>query len=284
MKIMIPLFAVLLIAVVAGVICFANRRWRAGTRALRGELEAARRPVTTHVFELRELESLPAPVQRYFRAALAEGLRVVTGVAIEQTGAFNQSETNPAWKPFTAAQRVFTRRPGYVWDARIRAWPGVMMHVRDAYVAGEGILQAALFGLFPVADLHDSGELAQGELMRYFAEAAWYPTALLPSQGVPWAAVDDHSARATLVDGTVTVELLFRFNSAGLIDSVRAEARGRVKGAVVEHLPWECRLWHYAARSGMHVPLEGEVAWIHPEGAKPYWRGRITRLAYEFAR
>lgn len=47
------------------------------------------------------------------------------------------------------------------------------------------------------ADLRGAlGEVAQGELMRFFAEAAWYPTALLPSQGVRWQAVDDTSARA----------------------------------------------------------------------------------------
>jgi len=33
----------------------------------------------------------------------------------------------------------------------------------------------------------------------------------------------------------------------------------------------------------MHVPLDGEVAWLLPKGAKPYWRGRITKLSYEFA-
>lgn len=33
----------------------------------------------------------------------------------------------------------------------------------------------------------------------------------------------------------------------------------------------------------MRVPLDGEVAWLLPEGAKPYWRGRITKLRYEFA-
>jgi hypothetical protein len=34
----------------------------------------------------------------------------------------------------------------------------------------------------------------------------------------------------------------------------------------------------------MQVPLEGEVAWLLPEGAKPYWRGHIIKLSYEFAR
>lgn len=41
-------------------------------------------------------------------------------------------------------------------------------------------------------------DLAEGEFMRFFAEAAWYPTALLPSQGVRWQAVDAHTASARL--------------------------------------------------------------------------------------
>ncbi|WP_332942875.1 MULTISPECIES: DUF6544 family protein [unclassified Microcoleus] len=32
--------------------------------------------------------------------------------------------------------------------------------------------------------------MAQGELMRFFAEAARYPAAFLPSQGVCWEAID----------------------------------------------------------------------------------------------
>jgi hypothetical protein len=34
----------------------------------------------------------------------------------------------------------------------------------------------------------------------------------------------------------------------------------------------------------MRIPLEGEVAWMLPEGQEPYWRGRITNLTYEFVR
>ena len=28
--------------------------------------------------------------------------------------------------------------------------------------------------------------------------------------------------------------------------------------------------WNYEERDGMRVPLDGEVAWLLPEGAKPY--------------
>jgi len=120
--------------------------------------------------------------------------------------------------------------------------------------------------------------------MRFFAEAAWYPTALLPSQSVSWASVDDRSASATLTEGTLSVTMLFTFNEQDLIDTVRAEARGRAVGDKVIPTPWHGRVWNYAESGRMQVPLDGEVAWLLPEGAKAYWRGRITEIAYEFAR
>ena len=141
---------------------------------------------------------------------------------------------------------------------------------------------AAVIGLFPVADLRGGGELAAGELMRFLAEAAWYPTALLPSQGVRWAAVDERSARATLADGPVRVSLLFNFDALGRIETVRAEARGRMIGDRIVPTPWQGRFSDYAQRGGMLVPLQGEVAWLTPEGERPYWRGRITGIDYEF--
>jgi hypothetical protein len=157
------------------------------------------------------------------------------------------------------------------------------VRVHDAYVAGDGLLRAAVLGLFTVADVGGTRDMAEGELLRFFAEAAWYPTALLPSQGVRWAAVDAHSARGTLSEGDIESTLLFSFNEDGLIETIRAEARGRmVRGSTVR-TPWQGRFWNYGERSGMRVPLDGEVAWVLPTGAKPYWRGRITESKYEFA-
>lgn len=159
----------------------------------------------------------------------------------------------------------------------------VPVRVHDAYVAGEGILHAAVLGLFTVAELGGSREVAEGEFMRFVAEAAWYPSALLPSQGVRWEAVDAHSAKATLSDESTALTMLFTFGADGMIETVRAEARARAVGKEFVPSPWQGRFWNYAERAGMRVPLDGEVAWLLPAGAKPYWRGRITDMAYEFA-
>jgi hypothetical protein len=258
-------------------------RWDAGTRELRARLEAARQPLRTARYDARELDGLPPPVQRYFRAVLKVGQPMVAAASMEHDGTFNMSEAGEQWKPFTSTQRVLTRRPGFDWNGRISMLPGLPVRVHDAYVAGEGILHATLLGLITLADLRGTREMAQGELMRYLAEAPWYPTALLPSQGVRWEAVDERSARATLADGEIAATLLFRFDEAGLIATVRAEARGRTVRGTVVPTPWEGRWRNYAERGGMKVPLEGEVAWILPSGAKPYWRGRLTQASHEVA-
>jgi hypothetical protein len=156
--------------------------------------------------------------------------------------------------------------------------------VADSYIAGEGLLHAAVLGLFTVAKVHGGGEIARGEFMRFCAEAAWYPTVLLPSQGVRWEAVDEHSANAFIVDSPLALTLLFGFNEAGLINSVHAHSRGGMVGGKVVMMPWECRLSDYQMREGMTVPSTGEAAWIRPEGRKPYFRGTITSVSYEFAK
>jgi hypothetical protein len=272
------------VAAVAAVVVVGALRWEAGTRELRARLDASRIPVEPKVVAFGELEGLPAPVQRFFRTVLQEGQPVVSGVRVQHRGTFNMGETTEQWKPFTSDQRVIARRPGFDWNARIAVMPGLAVRVHDAYVAGEGILHAAVLGLFSVVNLRGTGDIAEGELMRFLAEAAWYPTALLPSQGVRWDGIDGRSARATLVDGAVTVTLLFLFNEDGTIATVRADARGRTVGDRVVPTPWQGRFWNYEQRGGMQVPLDGEVAWLLPEGEKPYWRGRITDIAYEPAK
>ena len=192
------------------------------------------------------------------------------------------SQIKEQWKPFTSDQQVVTQRPGFDWNGRVAMLPGLPVRVHDAYLAGEGTLHAALLGLFTVVDMSGTGDVAEGELMRFFAEAAWYPTALLPSQGVSWKAVDDRSAQATLEEGDIALTMLFTFDEQGLIDTVSAEARGRAVGGEVVPTPWRGRFWNYEERGGMLVPLDGEVAWLPPEGDKPYWRGHITELDYEF--
>jgi hypothetical protein len=271
-----------------GMAALGARRWRRVVRPLAEELEAGRRDQmawlsTVSRYDRRELEGLPAPVQRYFQAALSEDQPMVAAVTFTMAGTFNQSQAGEHWRAFRSRQRVVTRRPGFLWDARISMLPGLRVCVADSYVAGSGHLHAAVAGLVTVADMNGEGDIARGEFMRYFAEAPWYPTALLPSQGVRWAAAGNRSATATMTDGPLALTLLFRFNGDGLVESVRADARGGLVDGKMAMMPWECSMSGYTRRDGMMVPGSGEAAWMRPTGRSAYFRGTLTSMAFDFA-
>jgi hypothetical protein len=264
---------------------YGRHRWGETTQALLARLEAARQPAIRSRYNAQELEGLPAPVQRYFHAVLKDGQSVITSVTVRHAGTFNVTAlgSRELWIPFTSQQHVLTRRPGFVWNARMALIPGIAILVHDAYAAGVGTLHPAVMGLFSLTDQHGTGDIARGELMRFMLESAWYPTALLPSQGVRWVEVDEVSADATMADGKISMTMRFTFDDAGLIETVRAEARGAMVGGKVVMMPWEGRMSNYQERDGMLVPLAGEAAWVPSGARKPYWRGAIVSIAYEFA-
>ena len=278
------LSTVTLAAAAAGLTALGSWRWREATRALVARLDAARRAPAVTRYDEREIESLPAPVQRYFRAVLTHGQPMILAADVEHAGTFNMSETAEQWKPFTSSQHVTTSPPGFVWNGRIMMAPGVPVRVHDAYVAGEGLLRPSILGLYALKGQQGTETIARGELLRYLAEAVWYPTALLPTQGTAWRAVDDRSAEATLADGALSVTMLFRFGNDGVVTTILAADRGRLGSDGKTSVPWECRMSDYRRIHGMLVPFTGEAAWILPERDASYYRGTVKTLAYELAR
>ncbi|HTL90065.1 MAG TPA: DUF6544 family protein [Leptolyngbya sp.] len=276
----IAMIGVLVIVSLGLAIIYGRYRWQSDTDRLRTKLKNGQRTIEPGIYDQQEIEDLPAPVQRFFKTVLKDGQAIVAAVKLSQQGQFNLNEMKDQWNPFTATQVVTTQRLGFDWDARIQMAPGLNILVHDTYLLGEGSLHASLLGLFTVAKMSGAPENNQGELLRFFAEALWYPTALLPSQGVRWEAIDDNSARATLTDGATTASAVFEFNAEGTIATFRAEARYRDK---LTAMPWVGRFWDYSVRNGMLIPLEGEVGWEYPEGTRLYFQGRTTEINYEFA-
>ena len=230
-------------------------------------------------FDVSQLEGLPAPVARYFAFALSPGQRMIARAHLRSAGTFAARPN--AWAPFTAEQDVHTEPPEFVWSARIAMLPLVPVRVRDSYVAGEGSMRAAVGGLVPIVNQHGTPEIAAASLQRFLAEAAWYPTALLPSDSVSWSAIDEASARVTLTDGPTTVSLDVDFGARGEIRTVSTMRYRDVKGTPVL-TPWLGHHRDYACISGMMIPTSGEVAWVLSKGPEPYWRGRLTSATFDW--
>lgn len=277
----IAAFTVFGLSLVLGLL--GRGRWVDGINTRLQALEAATPKTHPQHYDDEELKGLPPVVQRYLSQALNEYQPLVRGLYLEQSGTLNRSTVvdTQKWEPFTAKQRVATKRPGFVWDASVTVSPGILVRVLDAYVAGEGTLQPSVIGLLDLGGSHGTGDIARGELIRYFAESVWYPTVLLPSQGVQWKPIDTHSAQATLTDSPLTVTLRFTFGADGLVERINSDERSALVDGAMVPTPWEVRLSHYQRYGNMLVPEDAEVAWLKPTGRLPYWRGRVDKFDYD---
>jgi hypothetical protein len=207
-------------------------------------------------YDESEVAGLPSPVQRYFRSVLRSGQPMVATARVSHAGAFRTGESSTGWRPFRSTEVFTTMPPGFVWDAFIRMFPGLRVHVVDSYVGGNASMFANMLGFIPIVNANGAPELDAGALQRYLAEAVWFPTALLPSQGVQWQPIDELKALATLKDGATRVSLEFEFNRDGEIVAAFAPARYReVKGSY-EPTPWACRYAKYTDLESMRIPME----------------------------
>jgi uncharacterized protein DUF6920 len=270
---------VALAAIVAGIVSMSEARWRRGTSRTLAALHGSVSTRQLDVARDAELDALPPIVARYFRFALPAGQHPILEARLSQTGEFSLDDGR-SWKAFDAIEEFHVDPPGFVWDARIHMAPGVDVFVRDSYVAREGAMRGRIAGLVPVVDMGGTPQMAEGALQRYLAEAVWLPTALLPSAGVVWSAIDEHSARATLTDGAVSASFDFRFGPDGEITGGATTRYRDVKGRMVR-TRWDGLFSRYARVHGVMIPMHGDVGWILPGGRASYWRGDLRLVAYE---
>lgn len=228
-----------------------------------------------------DLKALPPPIRRYLEHVLPEEPPPVHTVRLWQRGSFRTAPTH-SWRPFTATQHVTLQPPGFVWDASVRMMPWVPVRVIDEFRGGQGALCAKLGGVLTVAEPAPGPALNEAELMRYLAEAPLYPTALLPGRGVEWTPIGDRSARATLTVQDTTASLVFHVNEWDEISRVTGKRAYVQEDGTTEPRPWHGYWRRYTMRNGIRVPLEGEVAWVHPDdGEVAYWRGHIDQIEHQ---
>ena len=83
-----------LIAVSLGIAAvYGKFRWQSDTDRLRAKLTNGRRTIKPQIYDQKEIEGLPEPVQRFFRTVIKDGQAIVAAVKLSQQRLFNMSET-----------------------------------------------------------------------------------------------------------------------------------------------------------------------------------------------
>jgi hypothetical protein len=130
-------------------------------------------------------------------------------------------------------------------------------------------------GFIPIARTPHTIALMRGELMRYLAELAWAPDALLDNRSLRWRENGPDGLTVGAGTGESAVEIALSLDSDGRIATAFAPDRPRWAIDPILLTPWRGRFWDYRLHGGRWIPFAGEVAWEIDGCANVYWQGRL---------
>lgn len=216
-------------------------------RTLEDELE---RPARGSFAE-NEIEGLPEPVQRMFRAAIVPGRPLATSARLELRGAIKLRR----WTRFRGRETI-APLTGFVWSARAGPIAGY-----DRYANGEGELRWKLLGLVPVVQA-SGPDVARSSAGRLAAEAIWLPTALLPRFGIAWSAVGEHRVTARLRIDAHELEIHYLLDDASRVQACWFDRWGDPDSTGVYDLhPFGMEASSHRTFAGLTIPSRGRAGW-----------------------
>lgn len=131
------------------------------------------------------------------------------------------------------------------------------------------------FGLIPIARAEHSTVLMRGELIRYLAELAWAPDAILHNTDLHWREDGPDTLIVSAGAAETASQVVLRLDSDGWITSGSAYNRPRSATAPFLPTPWRGRFSDYRLHDGMWLPFAGEIAWEIDGKENVYWQGHI---------
>jgi hypothetical protein len=265
----ILLFALLVLVAAAIAQQFRATRFKSQIEARRGILAAAQ------VSASPRQDGIPEVI----RAFAARNGATVGGTPV--VFAVQRAEMRLApGKPFfalRATQLSGTRVPGFVWEATATMAAVVPIRAVDSYSGGAGWLEVRVAGAVPVA--RSTGpENDKGEMMRFLAELAWNPDAIINASALRWRQIDERTIEVSMETpgGTATVRQLL--DDHGDIVGIEADDRPYLVGGKTVPMRWIGRFRNYTHLGAYRLPAYGEIAWVLPAGEFVYWRGQVIEF------
>jgi hypothetical protein len=214
-------------------------------------------------------ENLPAPVERFYKAAYGENIPVI------DTAIFQGRATVRPFANFPLPARfIFVHNAGKDYRHYIETiWFGIpIMKVN------EGIVDGASFFEAPVGNIHDDPATNQAANLAVWAEAGWFPSIWLTDPHVRWEAIDDKTALLLVPFEDKMENFVVRFNpETGLIDTMEA-MRYRDSGDQAKKILWIATNEKGPKIQGANISSVGSATWL--DQGKPWATFAIEETHY----
>lgn len=229
-------------------------------------------------FSQTKIDTLPQPVRNYFNFAIADSLIYPRFVRMKQEGKF-KTNVGADYKKLTAEQYSITKEPGFIWSGDIYLASFLWINGIDTYLKERGDLLIKFMSGITISK--ESGkEIAQAQVVRWLLEAAWYPTALLPSKNLIWRSIDSTSAKLSYTHQEIKIDAEFHFNSDGSINKVTTQ-RYMTTTAGPQLTDYTGYFSDYKNVNGMMIPHHGEVEWKLADQDFKYYVFDINEIEFD---
>lgn len=234
-------------------------------------------PIET--FTEKDIETLPFPVQRYFKHCNYIGKKKMINAKLELDNVLFKRALNSKWMKLDCYQYNSVSEPTrfvYLKNNILGIFP---FEARDKCQGGRGNMLIKLLKLFTVADAKGI-EMDKSALVTVLSETLIIPNYAVQTY-IKWDAIDDNSAKATLTFKNIQVSGTFRFNEKGEMISFYTEDRYFAeKNGIFKKIPWSIVVDAYGEKDGVKFPSKIKAIWHLKDGDFEYFKGEITNIEY----
>jgi len=237
-------------------------------------LAEVRQPVSRE-----DIESLPAPVQRYFDFVFTNGVTTANIVRVSAEGQFRRPQTED-FNLTTAEQVIAIGEPALMFSATTPIVPGIWARAYDFFAEGEMEMKAKVMSVLTVVDEAETPELNVISLRRWLLESALFPQALLPGGPVRWEPINENSARAIVEADGLRATMIAHFDEDGRMAFMAAEEDGDLSTSYHgsgEHVTRS----DYREVDGVMVPHRFVISRASGGEIYPFFDAALTQIEFE---
>jgi hypothetical protein len=225
----------------------------------------------------KDIEHLPAPVQKYLRYTGVINKEKVNNVKIVFD--IEMREKGKDWFKATSVQYNFFDEPTRLFYMQAKMF-GMTVPGYHRYVKAKATMDIRLVGLFPI--VKQSGEIMnKTETVTLFNDMCLMVPATLIDRRIQWGPIDSLTTKAVFTNRGISISATLYFNETGQLINFTSDDRTAISD--MKQYRFSTPVSDYKNINGRNVPTYGEATWLYPDGEFIYGKFKLQTIQYNLS-